>query len=167
MIEIPLTRGLVAVVDDQDADLRNVKWRAHVDKNCNSAYAVREIVDPHKASRRSTERMHRVVMSRCLGRPLTDSEEIDHANTDGLDNRRSNLRLVSRSQNLQNTPRRRDNTSGYKGVTYHKYSKKWHAVIHKDGKTISLKYHDTPESAFAAYKAAAKELFGEYANLGE
>lgn len=55
---IYLTRGFIAVIDDEDKDLAELKWRAHVDKECNSAYVVREIRDKTKESGRSTMRLH-------------------------------------------------------------------------------------------------------------
>lgn len=163
--EVMLTRGYVSIIDDEDFDLTESKWRAHVDRECRGIYAVREIQDKNKQSGRSTLRLHRVILERKMGRELLKGEEVDHINTNSLDNRRSNLRVVTRSQNLQNTPKRRDNTSGYKGVSWHKQSKKWHAVIHLNGKCISLKFHDTAEEAYEAYKRAALDMFGEYANL--
>lgn len=165
MIELSLTRGYTAILDDEDADLSKFKWRAHVDKECRGVYAVREVTDKTRKNGRRTERLHRIILSRKLERELLQTEEVDHINTNSLDNRRSNLRLVTRSQNLQNTPRRRDNTSGYKGVVYHKASGKWHAVIYAQGKRISLKYHNTLEEAYEAYKSAAIKYFGEFARI--
>lgn len=167
MITVGLTRGYVAFIDDEDADLATVKWRAHVDKECRGVYAVREVRDNLKTNKRRTERLHRIILSRMLGRDLTNKEDTDHINTNPLDNRRENLRLATRSQNLQNTPKRRDNTSGYKGVYYHRQSGKWQATIQKNGRRYSLRYWDTPEEAYHAYMNAAKNLFGEFANIEE
>lgn len=89
--------------------------------------------------------------------------EIDHKNCTSNDNRFANLREAGRSQNIANSRRRSDNTSGFKGVTFHKASGKWHAKIWKDQKEISLRYYNTPEEAHAAYVAAATQLQGEFA----
>jgi HNH endonuclease len=162
-IIIPLTRGYNTVINNEDRDLADLKWRAHVDKECNSVYVVREVVDETKISRRSTMRLHRVIMERKLGRHLQQNEFVDHINLNGLDNRRENLRLATKGQNMTNTLHRKDNTSGYKGVTFHKASGLWHTMIHHNKKKISLGYYKTAEEAGEAYAIKAKELFGEFA----
>lgn len=91
------------------------------------------------------------------------SGDIDHINGDKSDNRLENLRVANRSQNMSNTGLRRDNSSGYKGVTWHAQSRKWRALIHVNKKQTHLGLFDTPEKAYAAYCAAAKEVFGEFA----
>lgn len=89
--------------------------------------------------------------------------EVDHKNGDKADNRLVNLREATRSQNEMNGQRRRDNTSGYKGVGWHKCTGRWRAYIQKDGRQYSLGYHANPEAAHQAYLAAAAEHFGEFA----
>ena len=93
---------------------------------------------------------------------------IDHINGDRMDNRRSNLRLVTHQQNIQNSRPRSAN--GYKGVSYLKKSpnaiKVWRAYIKpENSRQLSLGLYETPEKAAKAYDAAAKEYFGEYAYL--
>lgn len=88
---------------------------------------------------------------------------IDHRDLDGLNNRWTNLRLATKSQNAQNTPRRVDNTSGFKGVAWDARRGKWRADIRvPGGKRMHLGMHDDPAVGHAAYVAAAKELFGEF-----
>ena len=89
--------------------------------------------------------------------------DIDHVNRDKLDNRIRNLRLATPSQNGANTAVKSRNTSGFKGVTWHKSCKKWQAAIKVAGKNIHLGLWDDPKEAHAAYVAAANEHFGEYA----
>lgn len=89
--------------------------------------------------------------------------EIDHANRDGTDNRLCNLREATRSQNIANTKRRSSNISGFKGVSWSKNAGRWVAFIRIGGRSKYLGYFDTPESAHAAYVAAAKCSFGEFA----
>lgn len=160
--EITLTRGRFAIVDIEDLDLGNVKWRAHVDKECNSAYAVREVKDKTRSNGRRTERLHRIVLSRKLGRELLPSEFVDHINTNGLDNRRENLRLATKAQNMRNTVLRSTNTSGYKGVRWDKKNKAWVASITYNYKNIYLGLYDLPEEAAEVYANKAKELFGDF-----
>jgi hypothetical protein len=91
---------------------------------------------------------------------------IDHINNDVSDNRIENLRDVTNQQNCFNRKLSRSNTSGYKGVAYHKNDKKWQASIQLNGKTKFLGYFDDPQKAHLAYCEAAKNLFGQYANNG-
>lgn len=95
---------------------------------------------------------------------LPDAEMVDHINGDTLDNRRSNLRAASKSQNGANRGRPVNNTSGYKGVSWHKASQKWKAQITVDGKTIYLGVYTNPEAAAAAYDEAADQYFGAFAH---
>ena len=89
---------------------------------------------------------------------------IDHINGDKSDNRITNLRDVTRQQNQFNRGKTRNNTSGYKGVSFYKHAKKFAARIKIDGKLKYLGLFDSKEEASDAYKRAAKELHGEYYN---
>lgn len=89
-------------------------------------------------------------------------DEIDHADGNPRNNKPSNLREATRSQNNMNRAMQCNNSSGAKGVYLHRNSGKWHARIKVDGKYISLKYHSTVESASKAYCEAAAMLHGEF-----
>jgi hypothetical protein len=89
--------------------------------------------------------------------------EIDHINGDGFDNRISNLRLATRSQNNMNVRAHRDSTSGLKGAYWDKRSRTWLAQIRLNGKQHYLGKYDTAEEAHAAYCAAAERLHGAFA----
>lgn len=89
--------------------------------------------------------------------------EIDHANGIRNDNRICNLRVASRSQNLQNQRIRDANTSGYKGVSLCKIKSKWKSQIGINGKMVWLGWFETAEAAHAAYVKAAHRLHGEFA----
>lgn len=91
--------------------------------------------------------------------------DIDHINMDRADNRLSNLRLATCGQNNVNSGTRNDNTSGYKGVIWHKRAKKWWARIHINGKQIDLGYFDDPKDGYAAYCKAAALYYGEFARV--
>lgn len=110
-----------------------------------------------------TVAIHRAVLARILGRALERHEEVDHINGDVYDNRRSNLRPASHQQNMRNRKIHRNNTSGYKGVTWHSHRKKWWARIRINGKQTSLGMYATKEAAHEAYCKAAEEHFGEFA----
>lgn len=90
-------------------------------------------------------------------------EEIDHINGDRLDNRIENLRPATRKQNSRNRVRPQNNKSGVKGV-YRSSPNTWRAQIKVDGKQIVLGWFRDLGAARAAYLAAAKEHFGEFAN---
>jgi hypothetical protein len=92
------------------------------------------------------------------GRPM-----IDHRDGNPTNNRWKNLRVATSSQNNANRPRPRHNTSGFKGVHFNAGRGKWQASICKDWRTIYLGLFATPEAAHAAYAAAARKLFGEFA----
>jgi hypothetical protein len=96
---------------------------------------------------------------------------VDHINGNRLDNRRCNLRVCTNRQNCQNqTIARKDNTSGYKGVSYSRRHRKWRAWIaagslRSNGtrKNVSLGYFADAADAARAYDAAARLHFGEFA----
>lgn len=156
MKEIPLTRGKVALVDDEDYERVNVfKWQAAPSQS-GIWYAVRTVtVD----GRRAPCRMHRFIMGVPVG------VLVDHRNRDGLDCQRRNLRVATGSQNGINSPKRKCNSSGFKGVRFYPRSSRWDARIGYQGRKIHIGYFDTPEQAARAYDQKAAELFGEFAYL--
>jgi hypothetical protein len=89
--------------------------------------------------------------------------DIDHINGDKLDNRKCNLRIATASENAVNSKMRVNNTSGYKGVFWHKHSGKWMASITKNKKHIYLGLFESKHEAVKAYDTKAIELFGEFA----
>ena len=88
---------------------------------------------------------------------------IDHINGNSLDNRIENLREATQSLNNANSKLAKSNTSGIKGVTWRKDTKKWAAQIMKDKKNYSLGSFQNIEDAATAYRIAAEKLFGEFA----
>lgn len=161
--EIPLTKGYVTVVDDCDADLDFPKWQVE-EVNSEIVYAARKKYFGQR--QKTTVKLHRLILERMLNRPLRRGEYVDHINGDGLDNRRCNLRLATAAQNQMNQRRRRDNTSGFKGVRFDRARQRWRAEIRVDGKHIFLGRFDTPVEAHRAYCKAAALYFGEFANDG-
>ncbi len=107
-------------------------------------------------------RAHRIIWAWAYGEVPTEDEEIDHINGDRADNRLENLRKASRLQNQWNAKIRKDNTSGFKGVSWNKKSRRWTANISISGKVVYLGTFDTPEAARDTYEAKAKELRGVF-----
>jgi len=150
---IPLTQGKFAIVDAEDYD-RLAKYKWHCRRSKNKFYAYRT-----ERKTRKTIGMHREI----LGAP--PGLLVDHIDGNGLNNRKSNLRLCTYSQNTYNRRPNRNSISKYKGVTYHKRNKKWEAKIILNGKFIYLGGFDDEIEAALAYDRKAAELFGEFAYL--
>jgi hypothetical protein len=153
---VPLSQGLVALVDQ--ADLQRVlavgSW--HVNRGGESVYA------QHSSSldgRTTHVSMHRFVLDAGPG------QEVDHVNHDGLDNRRANLRLCGAAQNQANQPKAAGASSRFKGVTWRSGRRRWEASIKVAYRTRFLGRFGTEEAAARAYDAAAVEAFGTFAVL--
>ena len=91
--------------------------------------------------------------------------DIDHKNGVRTDNRWSNIRKATRSQNLQNTAVRSDNTSGIKGVSWCKKTNKWRAYIQVNKKTVIIDYFTNRDDAARARKEAEQKRYGEFARV--
>jgi len=92
--------------------------------------------------------------------------DLDHVNGNRADNRLTNLREASRSENCWNSRKSKNNTSGFKGVFWSVARGKWYAQILVDYRTHNLGYFPTAEAAATAYAEAAARLHGKFANLG-
>lgn len=160
MREIELTQGQVAIVDESDYEqLSCFKWYAKWDSHTRSYYAARNA--PNLDGRRGTIRMHRELCGLHAG----DSRQVDHANHNTLDNRRSNLRIAEHAENVQNRNRYRNGSSGFKGVSLNRRLAKWVAYINVNKARKHLGYFATPERAAAAYNEAAIKHHGAFALL--
>jgi hypothetical protein len=156
--EVQLTKGYVALVDDEDYELvcRHT-WRAQVKKSGN-VYAVTHIRKLN--GRQTTLSMHRLIMG------ITEPGiQVDHVNGIGRDNRSSNMRACTNAENCQNKGAQKSNTSGVKGVSWYKRDKKWQAFIGANGKGMHLGCFNTKDDAAAAYQAAAVKYHGEFARF--
>ena len=91
--------------------------------------------------------------------------QIDHINNNTSDNRIENLRPADNTQNAHNQSIAKNNTSGFKGVSWHNQMQKWRADITLNGKRKHLGLFDKLEDAAKAYDQAATENFGEYAKI--
>lgn len=146
--KVPLTRGMVATIDAADVPLvEGVNWHAHPSAG-GRFYAARWLPGG----------IRRLFLHRLITEPK-DGLDVDHANGDPLDNRRANLRVCTRSQNLRNA--RHPNATGYKGVWAR--NGYFRASITLGGRTKHLGPFATAEEAAKAYGDAAREHFGEFA----
>lgn len=152
--EIPLTKGYVAVVDEGDYEILSVwRWRVNLVRKPTG-------LDKVYAVRGSGIYMHRHIMD-YPKRPL----EVDHINGDGLDNRRGNLRVATRQQNLRNRQSARGSSSKYLGVT--RDGDRWRAQA--PGKTPGQPYtvgrYETEEEAALARDRAVLEIDPKFFRL--
>jgi hypothetical protein len=157
--KIPLSQGKFAIVDAEDFDrLNQYKWCAV--QYGENFYANRNGGKLGKFHRTFIVKMHREVLQDPPGMI------VDHINHNGLDNRKSNLRIVTREQNLWNSRKNIScGTSKYKGVTYFKRDNRWRAYItYKKKRTFIGSFLDE-DTAAKAYDEKAKQLFGEFAYL--
>lgn len=159
---IPLTQGEKTFVDECDYEyLMRWKWQCACAKHQRTKYAVHsQLVG---GGRWKKLHMHRLIVER-MGLLIGD-RQVDHIDGNGLNNCRSNLRIATQSQNRANLRHYRNNTSGYKGVTWDKYWKKWVAKIRVVGRDYSIGRFDNLHDAAKAYNEAAAEYFGEFAQL--
>lgn len=146
MAKVYLRNGKYALIDDEDLELLDgYRWR------CTTlGYAVSTISKTSKVIW-----MHRLVNDTPGG------YETDHINQNKLDNRKSNLRTATHGENNRNRLNGR-NTSGYKGISWHKGASKWTVQIYA-GKRIYLGIFSDLEEAREVYKQAAEKYHGEYA----
>lgn len=163
---IELTKGYQAIVDDEDyEELSQYKWHYTGGYARRAKYLGGGAANP-KLDR---VRMHRQIMNAPKG------VFVDHINGNTLDNRKSNLRLATESQNGANRGANNGKKSNpYKGVyrlTSPRAVKKWWALIVESStgvkKRRSLGVYATPEEAAQAYNEAALKYFGEFAYLND
>ncbi len=151
---IPLSRGMHAIVDADDfLKFGHLKW-----------YAQRGWGGTFYAARRDASNqmvwLHKEIMG------AKSADYVDHRAGNTLDDRKSNLRICTNAQNGQNRVRaNKNNTSGYKGVFWHKRAAKWMAQITVERKTKYLGLFQTIQAAAEAYNNAAMRLHGQFASL--
>ena len=151
---IKLTRGKVAIVDDEDfEELNRYKWHYN-----NRGYAARSI-----GGRKDKKNvlMHRVMLSTPTG------TYVDHINGDKLDNRRVNLRLCTNVENCRNRGKQTNNKSGYKGVVCRSDTGKWVTHIKYNGTRLTFGQFDNKHDAARMYNFWAADLHGEFARLNK
>jgi hypothetical protein len=157
-VEVELTKGHWAKVSVEDlGKVIGWPWQYGSSKR-GAGYVARH--GPSHDKRKIL--MHRMI----LGLADDDRRQVDHKNHDPTDNRRTNLRVATQSQNLANQPKRRDSTLQFKGV-HHSPPRRWAARIRVNGKRRHLGMFDTEIAAARAYNAAAKQAWAEYALLND
>lgn len=148
--------GREVLYDAEDADIvESAGWLL-----CRSGeifYVRRRAYSPQGAQI-GYEHLHRMIAN------CPEGYFVDHINGNGLDNRRSNLRICTHAENMRNRRIHRNNKSGYKGVYFDpSRGGRWRAQIRAKGKKHCLGSFDSPESAYKAYLAASKALHGSFA----
>ncbi|MGL6208716.1 MAG: hypothetical protein ACRC14_02660 [Paracoccaceae bacterium] len=162
---VPLTKGYEAVIDSEDLPLVD-RWnwcallQRRRDGSIRAVYAIR--MEPCDTGRKQIAiRMHRVI----LGLAQKDLAQGDHADGDGLNNRRKNLRYATIAENRRNSRTPCHNTSGIKGVSWHSNVKKWQAYIGTSRQKKYLGSFDKIEDAASAYARASADIHGEFGRL--
>jgi hypothetical protein len=142
------------LIDDEDyKKIKDYTWGIDYQKKHNR-YIVRS-TSPKKIL------MHRLILN------VKRGIQVDHIRHKTLDNRKCELRLCSNQQNSFNQKIRKNNTSGYKGVSFSSRDNKWRSYIVYNSKQIFLGHFNNKKNAAKAYNKKAKELFGEFANLNK
>lgn len=131
----------VVLIDTEDLDkIKNNIW--HINNHGYACY-----------KRKSTVMLHSVVFTKIKGM------DIDHINKNSLDNRKSNLRVVTHQENMRNMKKSKANTSGHTGVYLHPCGK-WMPAIRHNGKSIHLGLYSMIEDAIKARKEAEIKYWG-------
>lgn len=153
MRRIKLTKGKFALIDSKDYRLVSAyRWYA-LKPNSHVWYACTSF---NVNGTKQHIYMHHLIMG---------FKGIDHKNCNGLDNRRSNLRKATQSQNFADWPKYTGTASRYKGVSRH--CNRFYARIAKDRTTHYLGIFRTQKEAALAYNEAATRLYGEFARLNK
>ena len=163
---ILLTRGQFALVDSEDFDYLNQwSWYAVKDKRGNfyaiSNSKIDSLLEPPSAPPDAS--MARVILGLNVCNPL----QADHINHNTLNNKKSNLRKCTRTQNQGNRKIESGGTSKYKGVSWHRRGKIWQARLGIDGQLKYLGTFENERTAAFAYNLAAKKHFGKFAKLNK
>lgn len=165
MREVPLSQGMVALVDDADYEqVMAHTWSAHLEGT--AYYAVTMVPHPDGGQtpsgrdRRKTLSMHRLL----LGSKLA---EIDHKDGNGLNNQRNNLREATRTQNARNRKSVTGSSSQCVGVSFVTRTQKWQAQIKVGSKNFYLGQYATEQEAAEARDRAAVKFHGQFAKLNK
>lgn len=161
MKKIPLTQGLFALVDNEDfEELNKYKW--HTRKSRQKFYAVR--MSSTINGERNTIYMSRQIMD------CPDDLQVDHVDTDTLDNQKHNLRICTETENCINHRSQRNSSSQFRGVCWRKDVRKWQATINVtdflgERSQFHLGYFCNEKEAAKAYDNMARKEHGDFARL--
>jgi len=160
---LPLTRGKIVIIDEDDYDeLVQFSWHATRVKYGLAGYqfvAVRTCYCPFDNKKKRTIFMHRQITSCPRGL------QVDHINHEPLDNRKVNLRVCTGTENMHNSHAHKLSSSQYKGVSWYPPTKTWQAHIRVDKKKLHLGYFENEQDAAKAYDEAASKEFQSFALL--
>lgn len=146
--------GQAVLLDESDLPLvHGWRWYIH---NTKTNFYVRGY--PVGKRQNGLFYMHRILMG------AQEGQEIDHRNGNGLDNRRSNLRFCTRTQNNANRHAVASRSSPFKGVHFESYTGKWRAEITKNGVRYRLGRFDSVNDAERAYRCKSQEIFGDFSS---
>lgn len=158
-VKIFLTQGQTAIIDLKDLKkISKHRWYAVKSPRASKLTYYAQTAVTVKRKQKHLK-MH-VLINKTPKGFLTD-----HRNGDTLDNTRKNLRTATNAQNQRNSPVYRNNTSGFKGVSWATKAKKWIGHIRVNGKNKTLGYFTDKLDAAKAYNQAAREYHGEFARL--
>lgn len=156
MKEIPLTCGLVTIVDDDVYEWAS-RFNWHAEKRRTGFYAVRNSARDAVTGKQKTIRLHREIMK------PTRIEKVDHKFGDTLDNRRENLRIATNAENCRaHCKKRANSTSRFRGVHWNSECNRWQAQIMFGSKKFYLGLFSVEKDAAVAYDRKAVELFGQF-----
>ena len=156
MKEIKLTRGMVALVDDEDFDWLN-QWKWYADKGRRTYYAVRSVWKNGRTAEKHY--MHREIMKAPL------NMQVDHISGNGLDCQKHNMRVCTAGQNNMNQRKHTEKChSRFIGVSLNKRRGTWYAYINMNGKRKNLGVYTDEVQATIARNLASYKFFGEFAH---
>lgn len=164
-----LTAEYVRSILDYEAAFGNLIWRYRDDKpikwNSRCAGKIAGEKSPKKYQGMTIDgrkyQCHQVVWLHCNG--TWPSSEIDHIDRNKHNNKIENLRLVDRCLNMHNTAVSKRNTSGYRGVSWHKKASKWQVHLTVNKVPVFRGLFNCPTEAHLAYQENAAKYLGEYA----
>lgn len=154
---VPLTKGLRAMIDHEDAHLVcSMRWSVTSHGYARAAYTRQD-------GTTETIFMHRILVGAAVG------QYVDHIDGDKLNNRKTNLRLCQQYQNMANRGAPRNSSTGYKGVSLCRETGRYRAILNFRGKVYRLGRFQTAIEAAHAYDAMASRLLGQFArpNIAE
>jgi hypothetical protein len=156
---VHLVDGPVAVIDSADVEIvQGIRWRSFHPPSSKTPYATGYI-----PGRKAPVYMHRLIMGVVNSGRKT---ECDHRNHNGLDNRRSNLRVCTHSQNSANRRRVEGAATPYRGIAWRPKRNKWVAIVNDpSGGRIEAGAFTDPIEAAMAFDRKAREVYGEFATL--
>ena len=157
---ISLRKGYEAIIDAADADLASQQhWYALVKRRKTGLASIYATSSVWENGAQKTVALHRLIMN------AGEGFHVDHINGDGLDNRRSNLRIATSFENSWNSRLRHDSKAGMKGVSWDAHNKCWRGIVVHKGQRHSIGYFKCLNEAKTATEAKRRELHGVFARL--